>query len=162
MVHFLIAGVLLFFYIVSKFLNSTSTDKIDIDSISTENDISKLEKIAEAFYNKNPSIAIAAYKRILILSPNNNFSLAALGMLYFGKDNSLSYEYLYKYYNTELRSVDNLETSNYNDLGVLFYMLGFHFNNHNEPRLSAKFKKAAFNTPAFKSSYTKLISEYPY
>jgi hypothetical protein len=160
MVHFLIAGVILFFYIIIKFLDNTN--EIDIDSISSETDISKLEKIADEYYKKNPDISIAAYKRLLILNPNDTTSLAAIGILYFGKDNTLSGEYLFKYYNTELKMVTNLESSKYYDLVVLFYMLGYHFNIKNEISLSTKFKNAAFNTPSFKSSYSRLITEYPY
>lgn len=162
MVHFLIAGVILFFYVISKLLSTTSTDEIDIDSISSENDISKLEKIGDSFYKKNPTISIAAHKRMIILNPDNTTSVGALGLLYFGKDNTLSYEYLLKYYNAELKTETNLESSKYYDLAVLFYILGYHFNSKNENNLSSKFKKAAFNTPSFKSTYSNLISEYSY
>jgi hypothetical protein len=106
--------------------------------------------------------AIFVFKKVLELEPDSWSAAMMLGNLVFEKDRELSFECLKI---MEQHFID--EGANFNDpalkdLGLYFYMLGYHYNRYNFTDKAIMFRNIAMNSRSFVKDFKGFRNKFPY
>lgn len=163
-VHFLIAGVCLAIFVIikiSKSNNKSNAIKQSID-FKTQNNVADILRVSHSLNRSNPQNAIAGFKRVLELEPDNWEAAGAIGVLSFNSDNASSFYYL-KQFNEKLKQAKVDITSPYfNGLALSFYILGYHYKIEGNMEEALKLKAIAMKSREFQSEYASFRLQFQY